>query len=175
MTASTSTTQSSYLILNSWYTSSISRTRLMPLTGESNSSLNLSPTTRLHRRGKILKINRNLNTTADGLVRLALSVCSNTYEHACSYLNHSHHCPLVEAMAIVNLQPVVAPHHCCHASASAPGQLRRIEGAFLRFNVNIWPSGLQTLTAITGCPCPIQGRHSKSATPPRVMSVGQLW
>jgi hypothetical protein len=68
----------------------------------------------LHRRGKVLKINRNLNTTADGLARLALSVSSNTYEHARSYLNHSHHCPLVEAMAIVNLQHVtLLSASCC--------------------------------------------------------------
>jgi hypothetical protein len=66
-----------------------------------------------HRHGKILKINRSLNTTADGLARLALLATSNTYERTCSYLNHSHHCPLEDAMESVNLQHVILLSASC--------------------------------------------------------------
>jgi hypothetical protein len=67
-----------------------------------------------HRRAKVLKISRNLNATADGLARLALLESSNTYYHVCSYQNHNHHCPLVEAMESVNLQYVtLLSAWCC--------------------------------------------------------------
>jgi len=68
----------------------------------------------VHRRAKILKINRNLNTTADGLARQAFSASGTRYQPVCSYLHHSHQCPLVEALNSVNMQHVtLLSASCC--------------------------------------------------------------
>jgi hypothetical protein len=68
----------------------------------------------VHRRAKILKINRNLNTTVDGLARQAFSALGTRYQPVCSNLHHSHQCPLVEALNSVNMQHVtLLSASCC--------------------------------------------------------------
>lgn len=67
-----------------------------------------------HRQAKVIKIKRNLNTTADSLARQASFASGSILPPVCSSEQHIHQCPLLLALNSVILQDVtILLASCC--------------------------------------------------------------